>query len=99
MKKLIFHKTNFFGSGHFLIHEILKNRPKSDCSQKSYYNEKSVFAWPSTSQRNIRILFMLWLYIYDRFLKLYEVISKLCDLGGCSYLDKKCSPYLCLTPV
>ena len=34
MKKLIFHLSNFFGSGHFLIHEILKNRPKYDRSQK-----------------------------------------------------------------
>ena len=34
MKKLIFRPSNFFGSGHFLIHEILKNRPKNDWSQK-----------------------------------------------------------------
>ena len=99
MKKLIFHLSNFFGSGHFLIHEILKNRPKNDRSQKSYFKEKSVFSCSSTSRRNFWILFMPWLYFHDWFLKLYEVISKLCDLGGCSYLDNKCSPCLCLPAI
>ena len=37
--------------------------------------------------------------IYNWFLKLYEVFAKLCDLGGHSYLDEKCSPCLCLPPV
>ena len=46
MKKLIFRLSNFFGSGHFLIHEILKNRPKIDRSQKSYFNEKSFLSYP-----------------------------------------------------
>ena len=99
MQKLIFHKSNFFGSGHFLIHEIWKNRPKNDRSQKIYFYEKSVFACRSTLWRNFWILFMLWLYLHDWFLKLYEVISKLCDLGGCSYLDFKCSPSLCLPTI
>ena len=97
--KLIFHESNFFSLRSFLIHEILKNRPKNDRSQKSYIIEKSVFAWLSTSRRNFWILFMLWLYLHDWFLKLYEVISKLCDLGGCSYLDNKCSPSLCLPAI
>ena len=45
------------------------------------------------------ILFMLWLYLHDWFLKLYEVIFKLCDFGACSYLDNKCSPSLCLPAI
>ena len=31
--------------------------------------------------------------------RLYEVISKFCDLGGRPYLLNKCSPCLCLPPV
>ena len=99
MKKLIFHQNNFLSSGHFLIHEILKNRSKNDRSQKSYLNEKSVLWCPSTTQRNFWILFMLWLYFHDWFLILYEALAKLCDLGGHSYLDKKCSICLCLPPL
>ena len=34
MKKLIFRKSNFFGSGHFLIHEILKNDQKMTGAKK-----------------------------------------------------------------
>ena len=34
MKKLIFNYNNFFGLGHFLTHDILKNRPKNDRNQK-----------------------------------------------------------------
>ena len=34
MKKLIFDYNNFFGLGHFLIHDILENRPKNDRNQK-----------------------------------------------------------------
>ena len=34
MKKLIFRKTNFFGSSHFLIHEILKNDQKMTGAKK-----------------------------------------------------------------
>ena len=47
-----------------------------------------------TSHKIFWILFMLWLYFHDWFLKLPEVISKFCDLGGRSYLDQKCSPGL-----
>ena len=34
MKKLIFDKNNFFGSGHFLTHDILKNGPRNGQNQK-----------------------------------------------------------------
>ena len=34
MKKLNFDKNNFFGSGHFLTHDILKNWPKNNRNQK-----------------------------------------------------------------
>ena len=43
MTILIFEESNFFGSGHFLILEILKNGPKNDRSQKSYFNENQIF--------------------------------------------------------
>ena len=33
-EKLIFEYNNFFGSGHFLTHDILKNGPKNDRNQK-----------------------------------------------------------------
>ena len=52
MKKLIFDYNNFFGSGHFLIHQIWKNRLKNSRSQKSCCNQKSVFSCKSTTQRN-----------------------------------------------
>ena len=99
MKKLIFHWNNIFGSGHFLVYFLRSHGSKIDRSQKIYFNEKSVFSCPSTSRRNFWIFFMPWLYFHDWFLKLYEVISKLCDLGGCSYLDNKCSPSLCLPAI
>ena len=51
-KKLIFDYNNFFGSGHFLIHQIWKNRLKNSRSQKSCCNQKSVFSCKSTTQRN-----------------------------------------------
>ena len=75
MKKLIFHLSNFFGSGHFLIHAILKKLPKIDRSQKSQNAKKSATSCPSTTRRNFWILFMLWLDFHDWFLKLWEVIS------------------------
>ena len=34
MEKLIFRKSNFFGSGHFLIHEILENDQKMTGAKK-----------------------------------------------------------------
>ena len=34
MKKLIFYLSNFFGSGHFLIHEVLKNDQKLTGAKK-----------------------------------------------------------------
>ena len=76
--------------GHFLRSQGSKN----DRSPKSYFYKKSVFSCSSTSQRNFWILFMLWLYFHDWFLKLYRVIAKFCDLGGHSYLVQKCSPGL-----
>ena len=76
--------------GHFLRYQGSKN----DRSPKSYFYKKSVFSCLSTSQRNFWILFMLWLYFHDWFLKLYRVIAKFCDLGGHSYLVQKCSPGL-----
>ena len=97
--KLIFRSSNFFGSGHFLIYFLRSHGSKSDRSSKSYFDEKSVFSCPSISWRNFWILFMLWLYFHGFFLKLYEDLAKLCDLGGHSYLDKKCSICLCLPPV
>ena len=99
MTKQIFHSNNFLGSGHFLVHFLRSHGSKNDRSQKSYLNEKSVFSCPSTSRRNFWILLMLWLYFHGWILKLYEVISKLCDLGGHSYLDKKYSPCLGLPPL
>ena len=99
MKKLIFRLSNFFGSGHFLIHEILKNRPKNDRSQKSYFNEKSFLSYLSTSQRIFLFSSMLWLYFYDWFLKLYEARAKFCYLGGQSFLDQNLFFCLCLPPV
>ena len=99
MKKLIFHSSKFFGSGQFLIHEILKNWPKTDRSQKVCLIEKSILLSSSTSRRNFWILFILWLYFQDWFLKFHEARAKFCDLTGCSYLDNKCSKCLCLPPL
>ena len=76
MKKLIFHLSNFFGSGHFLIHAILKKWPKIDRSQKSQNAKKSATLCPSTTRRNFWILFMLWLDFHDWFLKLWIFISR-----------------------
>ena len=75
MNKLIFHISSFFGSGHFLIHAILKKWPKIDRSQKSQNAKKSSTLCPSTTRRNFWILFMLWLDFHDWFLKLWAVIS------------------------
>ena len=86
--KVIFWLRSIFG--HFLRSQGSKN----DRSPKSYFYKKSVFSCSSTSQRNFWILFMLWLYFHDWFLKLYRVIAKFCDLGGHSYLVQKCSPGL-----
>ena len=98
MTKLIFHSQNFLGSGHFLVHNLRPHGSKNDRRQKSYFNEKSLFSCPSTSWKNFLTLLMLWLYIQGWIMKLYKVISKLCNLGGRSYLDKKCSPCLGLPP-
>ncbi len=98
MTKLIFHSQNFLGSGHFLVHNLRPHGSKNDRIQKSYFNEKSLFSCPSTSWKNFLTLLMLWLYIQGWIMKLYKVISKLCNLGGRSYLDKKCSPCLGLPP-
>ncbi len=76
MKKLIFQYCNFFGFDHFLIHEILKKWPKNDRSQKIQNTKKSVASCPSTTRRNLWILFMLWPNFYDWFLKLWAVISR-----------------------
>ena len=76
MKKLIFNLSNFFGSGHFLIHEILKKWPKIDRSKKNQNTKKSVASCLSTTRRNFWILFMLWPNFYDWFLKLWAVISR-----------------------
>ena len=97
--KLIFRLSKLFGSGQFLVNFLRSHGSKIDRSQKTYLNEKSVFSWPSTSQRNFWISFILWLYFHVWFLKLYEARAKFCDLGGHSYLDKKCSQSLCLPPL
>ena len=76
MKKLIFHSSNFFGSGHFLIHEVLKKGPKIDRSQKSQNTKKLVASCLSITRRNFWILFMLWLDFHDWFLKLWIFISR-----------------------
>ena len=48
MTKLIFDYNNFFGSGHFLIQDIWKNRPKKDRSQKFISSKNYSFhaCWP-----------------------------------------------------
>ena len=99
MAKLIIHYSNFFCSGHFLTYFSDIMDQKMTGAKKSYLNKKSVLSCLSTSQRFFLVLFMHWLYFHDWFLKLYEASAKLCDLGGRSYLDKKCSPCLCLPPV
>ena len=65
MKNLIFDYNNFFGSGHFLIHQIWKNRLKNSRSQKSCCNQKSVFSCKSTTQGNFWNPFILVWYFYD----------------------------------
>ena len=62
MKKLIFYSNNFFGSGQFFDPWNLKNRSENGWSQKSCYNEKSVFSHPSTARRNFVNLSLLVLY-------------------------------------
>ena len=48
MKKLIFGYNNFFWSGHFSIHDIKKNGPKKDQSQKVMGSKNYSFyaCWP-----------------------------------------------------
>ena len=70
----LFWLRSFFGP--FLVILLRSHGSKNDRSQKSYFNEKSVFSCPSTSRRNFWILFMLWLYFYDCCLKLWIFISK-----------------------
>ena len=92
MSKLIFQSSKFFGYGHFLIHEILKNRQKMTGAKK-FSLTKNQFSHARQPWKKI-FSFKLLLYFYDWFLKLYKVIAKFCDLGGRSYLDQKCSPGL-----
>ena len=42
MKKLIFEYNNFFGLGHFLTHDILKNGPRNGRNQKIIGSKISV---------------------------------------------------------
>ena len=83
----------------YIGHEILKNRPKNDPSQKSYLKEKSVLSCLSTSRWIFLFSFMLWLYFHDWFLKLYKARAKLCYLRGQSFLDQNLFFCLCLPPV
>ena len=80
MKKLIFLYIKFFGSGHFLIHDILKNRPINDWSKKSQNIKKFVSSCLLTMRRNFWNLFILWTFFHDCFLKLWIFISKWADL-------------------
>ena len=43
MKKVIFGFNNFFGSGHFLIHDFWKKWSKNDRSQKNFLHTKISF--------------------------------------------------------
>ena len=70
MTKVNFRLSNFFCSGHFLTYFLRCHGSKNDQSQKSYFNEKSVFSCLSTWRRNFWIFFMLWLYFDRWFLKL-----------------------------
>ncbi len=75
MKKLIFYFNNFFGSGHFLIHQIWKNRLKNSRSQKSCCNQKSVFSCQSTTQKNFWNPITLVMYFHNFFPELIMAAS------------------------
>ena len=53
MKKLIFHLSKFFGSGHFLIHAILKESPKTSTVNKYIKHIQKMY---SMYNRKIRYL-------------------------------------------
>ena len=57
MKKLIFHFTNFFGWGHFLIHHFWKKWSKNHPSKKKFASKKSLLSYISTTQKFLKSMF------------------------------------------
>ena len=86
MKKLIFDYSNFFGSGHFSIHQIWKNGSKKDRSQnvKGFKNYSFHACWPHERIFEICFVFTdffarastsLQFDIYDFRKKLFDLIN------------------------
>ena len=63
---MIFHKSNFFGSSHFLIHEILKNWPKMTQAKKVKILKNQFFMPVNYTKECLKsvhtVSFFLWLF-------------------------------------
>ena len=65
MKKLIFHFTNFFGWGHFLIHHFWKKWSKNHPSKKKFASKKSLLSYNSTTQKFLKSMFYFQTFLSE----------------------------------
>ena len=65
MKKLIFHFTNFFCWGHFLIHHFWKKWAKNDPSKKNFASKKSVLSYHSATKEFLKSMFYFQTFLSE----------------------------------
>ena len=72
MRELIFKMLKIFGWGYFLTIFCINHESKNDPSQKSCYNQKSVFLCPSTMRRNFLNSFIMRPYFHNCLSELWQ---------------------------